>query len=108
MGVSLKQLYAELKRKREAGSSSAKRLRGMVQKANPKKEFIQFLHADINGPDKCKLMCNASSEPAVPSLIIAGLFATRVVVRPISPCQSMVDDIEQTAKEMLGGVDGKL
>lgn len=72
-------------------------------------EFKSFLHKDINGPGKCKVMCPGHPEPLLGALKIVPTFGTRVYTFSIPPQKSdRTEDILQSSSQLLGDVDAKV
>merc|ERR1712151_440077 len=41
------------------------------------REFMQFLHPDLNGPEKCKETCNSNGAPQIAGIRIVPTFGAR-------------------------------
>lgn len=108
----LKELSPKAGRHRglEEGYMEAKKLPKLIKHLRSLKdfEFIQFLHADINGPAKCNRMCPASRPPPFSEMVTAGVFSSRVVIAPLDSRKAEEENILALAKHVLGDVSGQV
>lgn len=93
----LRRAYAEAK-------GLPKLIKGWKSLGEP--EFIQFLHSDINGPQKCQRMCPASAPAPFRALVTTGAFSTRVFVAPLMAGEAEDQSILAFAKHASGNVSG--
>jgi hypothetical protein len=102
-GLSPKKVSKRMKRGYQMARSIEKTIRRMEKEPQ---EFIQFLHEDLNGPDKCKKLCQDDSAVPAKGMIIADLFSSRVIIASLHPGKDPSKQILDLAEPILQGERG--
>merc|ERR1740121_3116527 len=62
----------------------AKKVKKMYEKLPPESELPMFHIPELNGPGKCRRMCDANAPPAIAEVTIKSLFPSRVLRIPVA------------------------